>query len=171
MFERVFTPLGITRDDLLWRPHAYRPHKMDGIERREFGSGISANVDAMARLGYLYLRRGRWKDRQILPGAFVDRVRTTVPDIVGLKVFDPDHYGHASNHYGLLWWNNADGTLEQVPRDAYWSWGLYDSLILVVPSLDLVAARAGKSWKRTDGGHYDVLEPFFEPLAQSVAMP
>ena len=42
---------------------------------------------------------------------------------------------------GLLWWNNGDAALAKVPRDAYWSWGLYDSLIVVVPSLDLVAAR------------------------------
>jgi CubicO group peptidase (beta-lactamase class C family) len=169
MFERVFTPLGITRDDLSWRRNAYRPHQIDGVARREFGSGISANVDAMARLGYLYLRRGRWEDRQILPSVFIDRVRSTVPGIVGIPVVDPGQYGKASDHYGLLWWNNADGTLKRVPCDAYWSWGLYDSLIFVVPSLDLVAARAGKSWKRTDGDHYDVLQPFFGPLAEAVS--
>ncbi len=48
MFARVFTPLGITRDDLVWRTNSYRPKEIDGIARREFGSGISANVDAMA---------------------------------------------------------------------------------------------------------------------------
>jgi len=51
-----------------------------------------------------------------------------------------------------------------VPRDAYWSWGLYESLIVVIPSLDLVVARAGKSWKRDGAGHYDVLAPFLNPI-------
>jgi len=70
---------------------------------------------------------------------------------------------------GLLWWNNADKTFAGVPADAYWSWGLYDSLIVVVPSLDIVVARAGRSWKREDGAdHYDVLKPFLEPIARSV---
>jgi hypothetical protein len=78
-------------------------------------------------------------------------------------------YGNASAHYGLLWWNNADGTLAKVPRDAFWAWGLYDSLIVVIPSLDVVAARAGESWKREEGGgHYEVLRPFLEPIATSV---
>ncbi len=58
LFERVFTPLGITRSDLRWRKNQYRDHEIDGIARREFGSGIHANVDAMARIGLLYLREG-----------------------------------------------------------------------------------------------------------------
>jgi len=170
MFERVFTPTGITRNDLVWRPNSYRPREIDGTPRREFGSGISANVDAMARVGLLYLRGGEWDGRRILPADFVRRAGTTVPGVVGLPVVGPEEYGNASDHYGLLWWNNADGTLENVPRDAFWSWGLYDSLIVVIPSLDLVVARAGQSWKRGQGdGHYDVLRPFLGPIAASVS--
>ena len=45
---------------------------------------------------------------------------------------------------------------------------MYDSLILVVPSLDVVVSRAGKSWQRNGDGHYDVLKPFFEPIVASV---
>jgi len=160
MFERVFTPLGITRADLIWRSHSYRPKEIDGIPRREFGSGISANVDAMARVGLLYLRGGMWNGQRILPEKFVKHASTTVPSVVGLPEAGPNSYGNASDHYGLLWWNNADGTLAGVPRDAYWSWGLYDSLIVVIPSLDIVAARAGRSWKRDGDEHYDVLRPF-----------
>jgi len=169
LFERVFTPLGITRKDLTWRRNSYRPAEIRGVMRREFGSGINANVDAMARIGYLYLREGRWNGRRILPTKFVAQARTTVKGVVGLPEVDPKRYGNASDHYGLLWWNNADGTLEKVPRDAYWSWGLYDSLIVVIPSVDIVVSRAGKSWKRDWDGHYDVLKPFFNPIAASVA--
>jgi CubicO group peptidase (beta-lactamase class C family) len=168
MFRRVFSPLGIERADLRWRKNAYRPHEIEGVMRREFGSGISANVDAMARIGYLYLRGGRWQDARILPEEFVDAARATIDDVVGLPELDGKKYGNASDHYGLLWWNNRDGRLPSVPRDAYWSWGLYDSLIVVIPSLDVVVARAGKSWKRDWAGHYDVLKPFLGPIAGSV---
>lgn len=168
LFERVFTPIGITPDDLVWRNNSYRPHAIDGIARREFGSGISANVDAMARIGLLYLGRGKWNDRHILPPDFVDLVRTTPAELKGLPTLIPQEYDSAANHYGLLWWNNADGTIAAVPKDAYWSWGLYDSLIVVIPSRNLVAARAGDSWKRTGGPHYEVLRPFLEPLAAAV---
>jgi len=166
-FERVFLPLGMTRADLTWRENAYRPKMLDGIPRREFGAGVSANVDAMARIGLLYLRNGMWRDQRILPADFVRRAGTTIPEVVGLPETDPTQYGNASDHYGLLWWNNADGTLKNVPRDAFWSWGLYDSLIVVIPSLDLVVSRAGGSWKRATPAHYDVLQPFLEPIARA----
>lgn len=91
-----------------------------------------------------------------------------MPAVVGLPVVNPKDYGNASDHYGLLWWNNADGTLKDVPRDAYWSWGLYDSLIVVIPSLDIVVARAGQSWKRNSEDHYEVLQPFLGPIVAAV---
>lgn len=166
MFERVFTPLGVTREDLVWRKNSYRDKQLNGLERREFGSGISANVDAMARLGYLYLRGGQWDGRRLLPAEFVEQAGRPQKELAGLEELDERIHGNASEHYGLLWWNNGDGTLKNVPRDAFWTWGLYDSLILVVPSLDIVAARAGKSWKRSEGaGHYDVLAPFVGAIA------
>ena len=168
MFERVFAPIGIGREDLKWRANSYRPKQIDGVMRREFGSGISANVDAMARIGYLYLRHGRWRDRQIIPSWFVDAVRVVPSEIRGLPGLRPESYGKASDHYGLLWWNNADGTMPNVPRDAYWSWGLYDSLIVVIPSLDIVVARAGKSLAGPRTPHYAPIEPFLEPIALSV---
>jgi CubicO group peptidase (beta-lactamase class C family) len=166
--ERIFTPLGIRREDLTWRKNSYRAAEIEGIPRREFGSGISANVDAMARFGLLHLREGRWQDRRILPGDFVAAVRITPPAVKGLPVLLPDQYGQASNHYGLLWWNNNDGTLRSVPRDAYWTWGLGDSLCVVIPSLDIVVARAGKAWPELPGGHYAKLAPFLDPIAASV---
>ncbi len=168
MFERVFGPIGIKPSDLTWRKNAYRPHEINGIKRREFGSGISANVDAMARIGYLYLRRGRWQGKQIIPVWFVDAARTVPYGVRGLVVVKPETYFNASEHYGLLWWNNADGTMANVPRDAYWSWGLYDSLIVVIPSLDIVAARAGKSLNKVRNSNYRAIEPFIEPIALSV---
>ncbi len=168
MFERVFGPIGIKSSDLTWRNNNYRPKEINGIKRREFGSGISANVDAMARIGYLYLRRGRWRDKQIIPASFVDAARTVPRAVRGLAVVKRESYFNASDHYGLLWWNNADGTMAKVPRDAYWSWGLYDSLIVVIPSLDIVAARAGKSLNKARNSDYKAIEPFIEPIAMSV---
>ena len=170
MSERVYKPLGIKSSDLLQRNHRLRPNKINGIKRREFG-GISANVDAMARIGYLYLRGGKWDGLQIIPQSFVDAVRQKVPEVVGLPVSN-DYYrrfAKASNHYGLLWWNNTDGTLANVPSDAYWAWGLYDSLIIVIPSVDIVVARAGSAWAGSrNPNYYKILKPFLEPIVASV---
>ncbi len=166
LFERVFSKIGITPRDLTWRRNAYRPHEIEGVPRREFGSGIQANMNALARIGLLYLRDGVWRGRRLLPAEFVERVRRPAPSVVGLPEWDPKSWDNASDHYGLLWWNNADRALKNVPADAFWAWGLYDSLILVAPSLDLVAVRAGGPWQRHGWQpHYAVLGPFFEPIA------
>lgn len=168
LFERVFARLGITRDQLVWRDNAYRPKLLNGIPRREFGSGVHASVDAMARIGLMYGRAGRIVSRQVLPPDFVATLRQPIRKLKGLEVLKSDQYPNASDHYGLLWWNNGDGRIAGVPRDAFWSWGLYDSHIIVIPSLDLIVARAGKSMDGESGARPERLAPFLRPLAQAV---
>jgi CubicO group peptidase (beta-lactamase class C family) len=174
LFDRVFTPLGITEADLTWRDSYYRPDLIEGIKRREFGSGIRANMDALARIGYLYLLRGEWQGRQILPKAFVEAVQTTPPSVKGLPMYREGSPG-ASNHYGLFWWNNNDGAMPGVPRDAFWAWGGMqgrdtETLIVVIPSLEIVVARSGTGWG--DGTiDYKFLTPFIAPIAGSVITP
>ncbi len=170
LFERLFTPLGITRGDLVWRKNAYRPDLIEGIKRRELGSGISANADAMARFGLLWLRGGEWGGKQLLPRGFVREASTAQPGLQGLPARKGDEHGRASDHYGLLWWNNADESIEGLPLDTHWTWGLYDSLIVVMPTLDLVAARAGRGWKRpANASHYEVLKPFLLPIVAAAS--
>ena len=53
---------------------SYQPKEISSVMRLEFGAGISANVDAMARIGY-YLNRGQWWDRQVIPATFVGVVK------------------------------------------------------------------------------------------------
>ena len=72
----------------------------------------------MARIGYLYLSGGQWNSKQIIPQAFVAADRTAIASVISLPE-DPEPYDSTSDHYGLLWWNNADGTLNNVPPDAY----------------------------------------------------
>jgi CubicO group peptidase (beta-lactamase class C family) len=165
-FSRAFALMGLTENDLRWRSNSYREDTLNGVKRREFGSGISLNVDAMARIGYLFLRRGMWDGVRVVPDAFVQQVQQPQPQVVGLPVLDGR--GSASNHYGYLWWTNADGSLPNVPRDAFWSWGLHESLIIVIPSLDIVVARAGGAWRTGLAAGYAVLEPFFNSIVEAV---
>jgi hypothetical protein len=173
MFERVFGSIGIGRDDLRWRDNQYRTHEMEGVARREFGSGIHANVEAMARIGWLWRDGGVWDGKRLLPADYVAQASQPQPALVDLPVRHPEEYPGAASHYGLLWWNNGDGTIKGVPRDAFWSWGLYDSLILVIPSLDMVVARAGKSFSEGNwrGSDYGKLAPFFRPLVKATGAP
>lgn len=173
---RVFTTLDILPADLNWRNNAFRTPTLNvngtDVARREFASGINANVNAMARVGYLMLRKGVWRDTQILSNAIVEQAHTPVPENASLTIADPAAFPDATSIYGLLWWTNANGRLPGVPRDAYWAWGLHDTLIIVIPSLDLVIARAGvRGWRvveETWNGDYSFLEPFITPIVESV---
>lgn len=175
LFNRVFYPLGITESDLTWRTHTTRDQDINGITRREFSSGINATADALARIGYLYLRNGRWENQSILPADFVSQVGMVPQSIQALPVLNDtqSRFGNASNHYGIMWWNNADGSITDVPTDTYWAWGLGESLIVVIPSLDIVISRTGSNAfpGSRSPSYYQVLEPFIRPIAQSTAVP
>jgi len=176
LFDKVFTGIGILDTDLTWRTNQYRSLDLnvDGVlvRRRELASGIDANVNAMARVGLLMLRKGVWGDTSILSNAVVEQAHTPPPEVASATIADPANFPGATSNYGVLWWTNATGQMPGVPTDAYWAWGLNETFIIVVPSLDLVIARAGdRSW-HTDGidwnADYDILAPFLTPIVQSV---
>lgn len=178
--ESVWQPLEITTDDLQWRAPSgagTRP-PIGVIQPREFSAGITANANAMARIGLLFLRNGMWKEQRILSESFVQTVSTPRPETATAELIDPAGFPSANLGYGLMWWTNATGQLPDVPTDAYWAWGLGDSLIVVIPSLDLVISRVGDhpdtgtlSWRPSWNGNYEVLRPFLTPIVQSVATP
>jgi CubicO group peptidase (beta-lactamase class C family) len=176
LFSRVFSTIGITNDMLFWRENSYRPAMLNGVQRREISSGIQANVDAMARIGYLFLRDGVWDGQRLLSESFVELVRTPRPETTAATNAEPQDYPTATENYGVLWWTNTSGEMPGVPRDAYWAWGLGDNLIVVIPSLDLVIARTGNDpddpslpqLRTQRSGSYDVLVPLLTPIVESV---
>lgn len=185
--EQAWRLMHITTDDLQWRvpsgPNVRPP--IGTLQAREFSSGIVANPNAMARIGLLFLRKGMWNGTRILSESFVAAVSTPHPQTASATVADATAFPNANLNYGLMWWTNAGRQLAEVPADAYWAWGLGDSLIVVIPSLDLVVARvgtnpddpAGPHWRTgADGrarwdGNYEILRPFLTPIVQSVNEP
>lgn len=187
---RVWTALGLnstagsagggSTSDVHWRDNQLRDQTGVGIHNRELASGMFANANAMARVGLLFLRKGVWaNDQRILSESFVSTVSTPVAANASLTNPQAADFPSATTNYGVLWWTNATGLLPNVPRDAFWAWGLGDSLIVVIPSLDIVAVRAGEQaattssgsrvWNDNDwNGDYAVLAPFLDPIVQSV---
>lgn len=108
----------------------------------------------LARVGYLVLRGGRWGDptgERILLGKKEIKALTRPAKAAAKARFaptpnspfpvDPD----APSYYGTLWWTNATGRAlgPAVPRDAVYAHGYRETLLVVVPSLDLVVVRFG----------------------------
>jgi CubicO group peptidase (beta-lactamase class C family) len=181
--REVWTDLGLNNgsptntDDVLWRANEKRPQQppvgSPAIPHRELASGMSINANAMARVGLLFLRNGMWSTRRILSEEFVQISRTTT-GIDLLPINKEAEYPGATANYGVLWWTNSACALTNVPSDAYWAWGQYDSLIVVIPSLDLVVSRIGPSHPAQAGqrvfgegnwtAEYGVLAPFLDPI-------
>ena len=113
--KELFLPLGI-------RSAAWGNDDMQGVTNGQ--SGLFLTPHDMARFGYLYLRNGRWEDKQIIPSAWVERVKEG-------KVVASRGY-----RYGNLWWSLPE-------RGAYLARGRHSQLIIVLPKLDIVAVMTG----------------------------
>lgn len=109
-----------------------------------WGGGVWINAQDMARFGYLWLRGGKWGDKQIVPPAYVKAALT--PSSVANS---PD--------YGFLWWLNtrqdnskcANGPVRGgsregcsnypgMPPNAFGANGAGSNTILISPDQDLV---------------------------------
>ena len=91
-----------------------------------WGGGVWINSWDMARFGYLWLRGGKWGDKQILPPAFVKAALT--PSKV-----------ENSPDYGYLWWLNSQGkNYPGLPANVYGARGAGSNTILISPDHDLV---------------------------------
>jgi CubicO group peptidase (beta-lactamase class C family) len=89
-----------------------------------WGGGVWINSWDMARFGYLWLRGGKWGDRQLVPPAYVKAA--TSPSAHG-----PD--------YGYLWWLNTQGkNYPGLPASAFGAKGAGSNTITILPDQDLV---------------------------------
>ncbi len=127
------------------------------------GNGVTASPRDFARLGYLWLNRGRWRNKQVLSvplmrqflrsGVPANLPRTSAPGNDYLRI---GSYGGGTNQtphgpggYGFnLWFNSrlaSDAfTWPGLPADAYQANGMWNrDSVTVIPSLRMVVAVRG----------------------------
>jgi len=112
-----------------------------------WGGGVWISAMDMARFGYLWLRGGRWGDKQIVPAAYVKQA--LAPSANG-----PD--------YGFLWWLNTRGGGKTLPPNSYQAQGAGSNTIFVSPDHDLVIV-----WRWHGGGK----EQFFRQVIDAIQAP
>ena len=146
--EQVMDPIGASNT---WRWIPYHNSWVDMPDHRRllsvsggtrWGGGVWINAMDMARFGYLWLRGGKWGDKQIVPPAYVKAALT--PSKVANS---PD--------YGFLWWLNTRqdnakcgkdpsnrragcSNYPGMPPNAFGANGAGSNTILVSPDHDLV---------------------------------
>ena len=125
--RHLFAPLGIMRYDWL--------HMASGLTIGDYGLQLTAR--GLAKIGQLYLQRGRWDGRQLLPEDWVDdAVRPWIKSY------------QAMTWYGFQWWlNGLQDETGNIPRrnDIWVASGYGGQKLFVVPSLDLVVVFFGCS--------------------------
>ena len=116
------------------------------------GSTFRCSARDFARLGYLWLNKGRWGSEQLVSEEWMN---------LATSRFVRDN-GETPNNYGYTFWIMDD--VENVPRDLFMSRGHNMNHSFVIPSLDLVVVRQGNDNRRqTDDGH-----PFATTLIQKI---
>lgn len=120
--ENLFKPIGI--QGVKW--------KSDKNGHTKTYAGLQATVREYAKFGYLYLNKGKWENRQIIPKKWV--IESTKPQ-------------GSTEWYGYLWHVNLPVKLKaadsKIPADSYMAHGIYGQCIIVIPSKDLVIIRVG----------------------------
>ena len=123
----LFDPLGIKPPPWWEGPQ--------GIHCPAFG--LALRPRDMAKIGYLVLKRGNWKGRQVVPEKWINE--STAPHV-------PSPETGKKSDYGYLWWE----------RDTDWhgkklrvldAWGVGGQHIFIVPGLDLVCVLTGGNYK------------------------
>ena len=95
----------------------------------------------MARLGYLMLRNGKWKNQQVLPASWV---KTTTSLVTTYKEAEQNKTAYFHFGYGYLWWIWDAPYNKGAYEGAYSATGAFGQFITVLPKLDLVIAHKTK---------------------------
>ncbi|WP_242927493.1 serine hydrolase domain-containing protein [Pontibacter vulgaris] len=90
-----------------------------------WGGGLWISARDEARFGYLFLRNGRWKNKQILSEKWVKEATTS--------------RGPVGPDYGYLWWLNTEGKAwPDAPTTSYAALGAGQNTVWVDPEHDIV---------------------------------
>ena len=128
--DEVMDPIGATR---AWRWVGYENSWIDLDGERvqsvsggsHWGGGLFISARDQARFGLLTLRRGRWRDKQLLSEKWVQMARTPTP---------------AQPTYGFMNWmlNTEKKLLPSAPATAFFHQGAGTNAIYCDPENDLV---------------------------------
>lgn len=148
--QRIMDPIGVPARE--WRIGYDETSIVDGLPLVANWGGASFTARAVARVGRLMLRQGDWEGRQLIKAGVVRRLQLE----------------------GLGWWNNRDlaggRRSPSTPADAFWGAGAGHQILLVIPSLNVIAVRNGTTL--SSGNYNDARENlFFAPLMKALAAP
>ncbi|WP_194775385.1 serine hydrolase domain-containing protein [Pararhodonellum marinum] len=142
-----------------------------GIDINNGCTGVHLNASQLARIGWLFLNRGKWKEEQLVSARFV-REATSPQVPSGLPVFRGDRANvKGSGSYGFNWWVNSKDGLSRMPHapigTAYLS-GLNHNMCFIIPEWNMVIVRMGDD-KNPIRPKHEVWDDFFRILSSGIS--
>jgi len=155
----LFEPLGIY--DYSWSK------AVADVMDLPIGFGMKISPRETAKLGQLFLNRGKWDGKQIISEDYLN------------EMVKPPFLNTNSGYGYLVWLNNSlgkwyrpfkNGTgrmIPNAPEDMFMATGFYGRFIFVIPSLDIVIITFGKKLVMES---LDTAREFYNAIAPSLAL-
>ena len=127
--EKIMDPIGASST---WRWHGYKNSwvMIDGVKMQSVsggghrGGGMFISTRDQARFGYLFLRNGKWKDKQLISEKWIKMLQ--VPS-------------KAKPNYGYMWWlNNGPRRAPGWPKSIFQGVGFGGNYVHVDQEHDLL---------------------------------
>ena len=115
LMPRLFEPLGIPRPQ----------DEKDPLGNTFGAGGLQLNVSELAKLGLLYLQKGQWQGRQLIPASWVEEASRSF-------IITDQGDGEIGTDYGYLFWI--------MPEGMFRADGKYGQYCIVVPKKNAVIA-------------------------------
>ncbi|RDV13159.1 class C beta-lactamase-related serine hydrolase [Pontibacter diazotrophicus] len=149
--DAVMDPINAS-DTWRWVPYRNSKVMINGQEMpsvsggTRWGGGLWINARDEARFGYLFLRNGRWEDKQVVSEAWIEEATT--------------NRGSVGPDYGYLWWLNTEGKAwPSAPTTSYAALGAGQNTIWVDPEHDIVIV-----WRWHNGNQDELFQRVLEAV-------
>lgn len=155
--ERILIPIQ-AQDAMKWGYHSSEPIICaNGKKVKVVGGYAFSHWTArdLARVGYLYLNNGKWKEKQLLTEEYVKESRRPIPIPVMDMSPDAPADKQSKNEYGLAW----RGTPNDQGNTLWYMSGNGGQFCAVIPEYDLVMTKINSYAKRPYRGlgHFEEL--------------
>jgi CubicO group peptidase (beta-lactamase class C family) len=162
--EKITDPIGMGE----W--HWDTEQETKGIPINNGCTGVNLNARQLARFGQLFLNKGNWEGKQLIPEGWCS-MATTNQVSANTPVFPGDRASvEGSGSYGYNWWvNSADGLsrMPDAPLNVAYMSGKNHNVCFLIPEWNMVIVRMGDDQNPPEGKHV-VWNEFLKQIGESI---